>query len=146
MDVTLSIYLIVGVVAWASAQLAKYLIKSLRTKNFRQVNLLYLSGDMPSAHTATVVAMTTVIGLVDGIDSGLFALAAIFSAVVMYDAVMVRRSSGEQGAALLAYFKEIKRKVVAPRVAKGHTPLEVLVGALWGFSVACVVFFATTNQ
>ncbi len=146
MDVTLSIYLIVGAVAWASAQIAKYLIKSIRTKSFRQMNLLYLSGDMPSAHTATVIAMTTVIGLVDGFGSGLFALAAIFSAVVMYDAVMVRRSSGEQGAALLAYFTEIKRKGVPPRVAKGHTPLEVFVGALWGISVALVVFFATVNQ
>ncbi len=146
MDVTLSIYLIVGVVAWASAQLAKYLIKSVKSKSFTQLNLLYLSGDMPSAHTATVIAMTTVIGLVDGFDGGLFALAAIFSAVVMYDAVMVRRSSGEQGAALIAYFTEIKRKAIAPRIAKGHTPLEVLVGAVWGIGVALVVFFATTNQ
>lgn len=146
MEVAVSIYLVVGIVAWMSAQFAKYLIKSYKAKSLRQVNLLYLSGDMPSAHTATVIAMTTVIGLVDGFDSGLFALAAIFSAVVMYDAVMVRRSSGEQGAALLAYFTEIKRKVVPPRVAKGHTPLEVLVGAFWGIGVALVVFFATTIQ
>lgn len=145
MDVAISIYLVVGIVAWSSAQLAKYLIKSFRTKSLRQVNLLYLSGDMPSAHTATVIAMTTVIGLVDGFGSGLFALAAIFSAVVMYDAVMVRRSSGEQGAALLAYFAEIKRKGALPRVSKGHTPLEVAVGAVWGVGVALVVFFATTT-
>lgn len=145
MELSLSIYLVVGAVAWATAQVAKYVIKSIRTKSFSQVNLLYLSGDMPSAHTATVIAMTTIIGLVDGLDSGLFALAAIFSAVVMYDAVMVRRSSGEQGAALIAYFTEIKRKAIAPRVAKGHTPLEVFVGACWGIGVALVVFFATVN-
>ena len=146
MDVSPSIYLIVGVVAWATSQLAKYFIKSIRTRSFTQFNLLYLSGDMPSAHTATVIAMATIIGLVDGVGSGLFALAAIFSAIVMYDAVMVRRSSGEQGAALIAYFTEIKRKAIAPRVSKGHTPLEVLIGAFWGIGVALVVFFATTNQ
>jgi len=146
MEAGLSIYLVAGVIAWLSAQLAKYVIASLRAKRFSAVKLLYLSGDMPSAHTATVVAITTMIGLVDGFDSGLFALAAIFSAVVMYDAVMVRRSSGEQGAALLAYFTEIKRKIVAPRVAKGHTPLEVIVGTIWGISVALVVFFATANS
>lgn len=146
MEAGLSIYLVAGIIAWASAQLAKYVIASVKAKSFSTIKPLYLSGDMPSAHTATVVAITTMIGLVDGVGSGLFALAVISSAVIMYDAMTVRRSSGEQGAVLLAYFTEIKRKIVAPRVAKGHTPLEVIVGMIWGISVAFVVFFATANS
>ena len=44
----------------------------------------------------------------------------------MYDAVMVRRSSGEQGTAIQELIKELKSKVIIPRAAKGHTPEEVL--------------------
>jgi len=98
---------------------------------------------MPSAHTATAFALLTVIGLKDGLQSGLFGLAALFTAVVMYDAIMVRRSSGEQGVALQQLLKEMKSLAVMPRAAKGHTPLEVLVGALVGGAVGLVVFFAT---
>jgi acid phosphatase family membrane protein YuiD len=144
MDLAVSVYLLVGVVAWASAQLTKYIVASIKAKSLRQVNQLFLSGNMPSAHSATVLSVATMIGLVDGFGSGLFALAATFAAVVMYDAVMVRRSSGEQGAALVAYFTQIKSKILPPRVAKGHSPLEVLVGALFGICVALIVFFATT--
>lgn len=91
---------------------------------------------MPSAHSATVIALLTVIGGIEGVGSALFALAALFSAIVMYDAVMVRRSSGEQGEALLALLAGQKKPLVRlPRVAKGHTPLEVVVGAVVGFLV-----------
>lgn len=143
MDFSLSPYLLAGALAWVTAQLLKYIFASIKSRSPRQLRQLYLSGNMPSAHSATVVAITTMIGLIDGVGGGLFALAVIFSAVVMYDAVMVRRSSGEQGAAILAYFKEIKTKIVPPRVAKGHTPLEVIAGTALGVVIAIVVFLAT---
>lgn len=143
MEFVLSPYIIAGISAWLVAQLLKYIVASIKSRSPRHLRQLYLSGNMPSAHSATVVAIATMIAFIDGVDSGLFALAAIFAAVVMYDAVMVRRSSGEQGAALLAYFKEIKTKIVPPRVAKGHTPLEVLAGSGLGLMVAIVVFLAT---
>lgn len=68
-------------------------IKTHTLKHFRE---LYISGNMPSAHSATTMSLTTLIGLSEGIDSVIFALAAL-AAVVMYDALMVRRSVGEQG-------------------------------------------------
>ncbi len=102
-----------------------------------------MSGGMPSAHSATVVAMTTIIGLKDGIDSGLFGLAVLFSLIVMYDAMKVRRSSGEQGLAIHALIKESKSKVKLPRVAKGHSPLEVVFGVILGLVIGVVVFLAT---
>ena len=145
MDLAVSPYILAGVIAWLLAQGTKYIVASIKARNARQFRQLYLSGNMPSAHSATVLAVVTVIGLIDGFNSAVFGLGAIFAAVVMYDAVMVRRSSGEQGAALLAYFTEIKSKITPPRVAKGHTPLEVLVGALLGILIGVVVFLATAN-
>ncbi len=98
---------------------------------------------MPSAHSATVVAVTTIIGLEEGFSSAIFGLAVTFAGVVMYDAVMVRRSVGEQGASIQQLIKESKSKVKLPRAAKGHTPLEVLVGSVLGVIIGVVVFIAT---
>lgn len=137
----LSPYLVAVVVGWVAAQGSKYLIEVGKTRSLASFRQLYLSGNMPSSHSATTVALMTVVGLRDGVDSAVFGIAALFAAIVMYDAVMVRRSSGEQGAAVRALIKEQKSRVPLPRAAKGHEPLEVAVGALLGLSVGFVVFF-----
>lgn len=140
--VVISAYLIAAVVAWIVAQGLKYVLASIKSRTFNK-RQLYLSGGMPSAHSASVVALLVVIGLHDGIETPLFALAALFAGIVMYDAVMVRRSSGEQGESLTQLIKETKSSVRIPRAARGHTPLEVIVGAFIGFVIGLVVFFAT---
>ena len=100
---------------------------------------------MPSAHSATVVSMATIIGLTEGLDSALFGLSLMMAGVVMYDAIMMRRSVGEQGIAIQELIKATKNsgRVVIPRSAKGHTPLEVLVGAVIGIVIGYVVFITT---
>lgn len=141
---SISPYLIAAIAAWVVAQGLKYVISSIKSKNLSSnKRQLYLSGGMPSAHSATVIALLVVIGFADGVDSALFGVAALFAAIVMYDAVMVRRSSGEQGAAVIALIREQKSKVPLPRAAKGHSPIEVLVGALIGAIVGLVVFLAS---
>ena len=141
MTLAISQYLIAAVIAWVVAQGLKYIISSIKSKNLSSnKRQLYLSGGMPSAHSATVVALLVVIGLHDGVGSAVFGVAALFAAVVMYDAVMVRRSSGEQGAAIVAIIREQSSKVALPRTAKGHSPTEVLVGALIGAIVGLVVY------
>jgi len=139
----ISPYLIAIIVTWPIAQGAKYIALSLKHRRFNHIRQLYLSGNMPSAHSATVMALTVVVALRDGIDSGIFAVAALFAAIVMYDAMMVRRSSGEQGLAIQALIKERKSIVALPRAAKGHTPAEVVGGAVLGAVVGLVVFLVT---
>ena len=142
---SISPYIIAVISAWIIAQGLKYVLSSIRNKSFkRNVRQLYLSGNMPSAHSATVIALLTVIGVKDGIDTAIFAIATLFSSIVMYDAMMVRRSSGEQGKALTELIKENNSKIRLPRVAKGHSPIEVLVGAIIGVAVGCVVIFITS--
>lgn len=139
----ISAYLIAALVGWIVAQGAKYLIAVARSRSAREFRSLYISGGMPSAHSATVVAVATVVALKDGIESGLFGVAALLAAIVMYDAVMVRRSSGKQGDILAQLLLDTKSKIIAPRFAKGHEPAEVLVGAALGVVIGCIVFFAT---
>lgn len=141
----LSAYLIAGALGFLVAQGLKYLISSITNRSTKGVRQLYLSGGMPSAHSATVIAVLVAIGALDGVNTAVFGVATLFAAIVMYDAVMVRRSSGEQGVALTALIKEQKSQVRLPRVAKGHTPSEVAVGALIGLIVGLsVVFFTNT--
>lgn len=144
MDLTLSPYLIAPLAAWIIAQGAKYLLIAAKHRSFDHVRQLYLSGNMPSAHSATVVSLATIVLFKDGFESGLFALAALLAAVVMYDSVMVRRSVGEQGAAIHALIRaQTKSSIRLPRAAKGHEPLEVVAGAVVGVAIGVVVFLTT---
>lgn len=137
-------YLIAAMLGWMTAQGAKYLLMVIKHKSFDHLRQLYLSGNMPSAHSATTMSLATYIGLADGISSSIFALAILFAAVVMYDAMVLRRSVGEQGKSLTELIKKSPSTGVRlPRVAKGHEPLEVLVGAACGVAVGAIVYLAT---
>ena len=137
-------YIIAIIAGWVIAQGVKYVLVAIKNRNFDHFRQLYLSGNMPSAHSATSVALCVMVGLRDGTGSALFAIAALLAGIVMYDAVMVRRSSGEQGIAIHALIALAKNKDIAlPRAARGHTPLEVAVGALLGMIIGLVVFLAT---
>jgi acid phosphatase family membrane protein YuiD len=123
------------VLAWVLAQVSKPLIHYVHS---RRVNLRYLftAGGMPSSHSAVVVALATAIGLEAGLSSIPFALAAVFAAVVMYDAAGVRRAVSLQARVLNRMLAEI---VEAQRFNErrlreliGHTPFEVFVGAMLG--------------
>ena len=146
MDALLSPYLIAPALAWLVAQGLKYLIASIKGRHFSSLRQMYLSGSMPSAHSASVIALLMVVGLRDGTGSAVFGIAALFAAVVMYDAVMVRRSSGEQGTALRWLFHKLQLTPESPfRTAKGHTPKEVIGGAIVGIAVGMFVFFALVH-
>ncbi len=134
-------YLLAIVLAWIVAQGTKFLINSVKGRWVIDYRQLYTSGSMPSSHSASVIALMSVIGLRDGVDTAVFGLVTLFAAIVMYDAFMVRRSTGEQGEAIQALIKEQKSGVRLPRAAKGHEPLEVAVGALIGLAVGLGVFF-----
>lgn len=139
-------YILAAAVSWVVAQGMKYIFASMKGKKLGSMRQLYLSGGMPSAHSASVIALLVVIGFKYGIDSAIFGLALLFAAVVMYDAIMVRRSSGEQGIALRWLFHDLKLTPAAPfRTAKGHTPREVLGGMVVGLAVGYVVYFATLS-
>ena len=136
-------YLAAIVSALVLAQALKYVILVLRKQKVDPLRQMYSSGNIPSAHSASVVALLTIVGLIDGVESGLFGITLLFSVIVMYDAVMVRRSVGEQGKALHLLIRTMDKTGVLPRAALGHTPLELVAGALLGAAIGLVVFFAT---
>ncbi len=142
-SVLMSPYLITILFAWLGAHIVKYIISTIKNEKQTIRSYLFVSGGMPSAHSAAVVAMATIIGLKDGVGSGLFGLAVLFAVIVMYDAMKVRRASGEQGVAIHKLIKDLNIKIKLPKVAKGHSPLEVAMGALLGATIGFVVFLST---
>lgn len=148
--------LCVALIAWATAQVLKTILNFVVTKKFRAERLIG-AGGMPSSHTALVCSMTVAVSKLTGMNSPEFAIAFIIAAVVMYDAMGVRRAAGEQAKVLNKIVfqwgdvvkkdspeKESSKKAdsseeLAKKELKeflGHTPLEVLGGALLGILIA----------
>ena len=104
------------------------------------VERLVGAGGMPSSHTALVVSLAAGIALREGLDSDLFAVAVVLAGIVMYDAAGVRRAAGKQAKVINKLVREmrVEHKVRDTRLKEllGHTPLEVLGGAVHGILVA----------
>ena len=103
----------------------------------------YLSttGGMPSSHSAGVCALTTSVGLIAGFNSVMFAVSGGYALVVMHDAAGVRKNAGDMAKILNKmiqdfYKSDLKTKSEQLKELLGHTPKEVIVGALLGVCIA----------
>jgi uncharacterized protein len=131
--------LIAGVVI---AQSLKFLITSNHQK-FNLKNYAAYSG-MPSGHSAMVISLATIIGLKEGFDSAIFAFSVIFSIIIIRDALGIRRYLGQHGRILNILVKDLKDDSFLdekyPHLLEriGHTPAQVLVGAIIGFLTSLI--------
>ncbi len=138
--------LTVAIFSWFAAQVAKTIINYALVGKL-ELERLYGAGGMPSAHSAFVCSAFMATSKSEGVSSPLFAIAFILASVVMYDAMGVRHETGKQAKVLnqllddwlddeenevLNNVKKLKEKV-------GHTPLEVLSGALLGILIAILI-------
>jgi uncharacterized protein len=136
-------YLIYPILAFGIAQGSKVLIKSIRNKRFRWKDIFAYS-DMPSGHTATVTALSTVVGLRTGVFSADFAIAFVLMTIVITDAIGLRNYLGQHGKTLNILVKDLREDDFLddyyPKLLEriGHTPLQVLIGALIGVGVSLI--------
>ena len=133
----------IALCAWFVAQVLKIIIELLRKRRLN-LRLIMSSGGMPSSHSSFVTAVTTVIGLTEGFDSPIFALGAIVSLIVMYDASGVRRAAGNQAKVINDILASIESSgVMLDKKLKevlGHTPLEVAAGGTLGVVIALLLY------
>lgn len=107
-----------------------------------QISRIFTSGGMPSSHSSFVTSLSTLVGMEYGFNSTEFAVVAVFSMIIMYDASGVRRAVGKQAVILnqivddLQHKKHIEQKKLKELV--GHTPVEVFFGAILGIITALV--------
>lgn len=129
--------IITAVLGWFVAQLLKVIIVSMKLKKI-DFSRMVGSGGMPSSHSAFVVALATRIGCLKGFDSVEFAIAFCFALVVMYDAAGVRRAAGKQAEILNKIIDDLTHNKLKQEKLKeliGHTPIEVLAGAILGLII-----------
>jgi acid phosphatase family membrane protein YuiD len=141
----MSTVLLASICAWAAAQLLKVFTALIRKQQI-DLRLFVSTGGMPSSHSAMVCALATSVAIVQGFNSVAFGIAAILAMVVMYDAASVRRWVGRQSVVLNRIVKEIRfRRPLAElerdlREFIGHTPFEVIIGAVLGITIAWLWF------
>ena len=133
----------VSLFACFSAQLLKMLIPLAITRKATPA-LLFTTGGMPSSHSALVCALATAAGLQYGMQSMFFALALMFAVVVMHDAAGVRRAAGKQAEVINMLVERLDSQGITLdaklKELLGHSPIEVVAGALWGVLIATVTF------
>lgn len=131
-----------AVMGWLIAQVLKVIIYAIINREFK-VERFVGSGGMPSSHSATVCALVTATILEYGTSSFEFAIAGVFAIIVMYDARGVRLETGKQAEAINQLFELLIDQEVEPVVKLkelvGHTPLQVIAGAVLGVLVALIM-------
>lgn len=127
---------------WLVAQVIKTILHFILVKEFRAERLVG-SGGMPSSHSATVCALATAVYYDFGAAGFEFAVSLLVAIIVMYDAMGVRRETGIQAKILndiLRTFEDMGRSEISAhdklKEFVGHTPLQVLIGALLGILTA----------
>lgn len=131
-----------AVIGWATAQALKVILTLIIYKKLDFTRLTG-SGGMPSSHSAFVVSLTMAIGFTSGFNSAAFAICAVMSFVVMYDAAGVRRSAGQQAAILnklVETWGKEDKSLTEKKLKEllGHTPVEVIAGAILGIIIAII--------
>ena len=135
--------LTVSLLAWFVAQVLKTIINFILLGKF-QLERMWGDGGMPSAHSATVCAMVIATARSEGINSAIFAVAAVVAILTMHDAMGVRRETGEQAKVLnkmIEQWIDVTEKNspflqnMHLKEMVGHTPLQVLAGFLVGVLV-----------
>jgi len=139
------IYLICPIVAFILAQGTKVFLRSFKHKmTWRDI---FAYSDMPSGHTAVVVALVTILALERGLASAEFAVAFVFATIVIVDAIGLRNYLGQHGKTLNILVKDLKEDEFLdnyyPKLLEhiGHTPLQVLIGGLVGVITSLIGFF-----
>ncbi|QCR33360.1 divergent PAP2 family protein [Lysinibacillus sp. SGAir0095] len=132
------------------AQFVKVPIHLIATKKL-DWSLMTSTGGMPSSHSAAVTSLATAVGFETGLDSPIFAVAAMFACIVMYDATGVRYQAGQHAVIinrirneLTVFFNEVKHwpeknedeKIKELKTLLGHKPSEVFMGAITGILIA----------
>lgn len=128
--------LIAPFVGWLVAQFIKFVL-TLRKDGIKLSDAIQ-SGGMPSSHSAFMSSLTAAVGVSEGINSVAFAISVAVTAIIMYDAIGVRRTTGEQTIAIRALAIKTKIEMKDLHDARGHSFVEVVAGMCVGI-VAGVV-------
>jgi hypothetical protein len=133
-----------SLLAWFFAQLLKVLGSFKDGFNKEDLKKFVSTGGFPSSHSATVAALATSCGLIFGLSSAYFAIAAVLAVIVIYDAFTLRREAGRQAQVLNQIIEDLyNKKGLQAKYLKeliGHSRIEAFFGLVLGILVAIVLY------
>lgn len=150
--------IVVGLASFLTAQIIKTVIYAIKFKTFNPERITG-AGGMPSSHSALVISVMIYTLRLYGMKSSEFAFAMLIAGIVIYDALSVRYNAGLHAKELNKLRKivdelddEISQlsggdedpaidELVSQKQLQeflGHTPIEVIAGALLGIIMAMV--------
>lgn len=133
----------VAVLSWFVAQFLKVVVVLLQDHRL-DLSQFWASGGMPSSHSSFVMAVTWSMGMTYGFNSPYFTICMVFGFIVMYDAANVRLESGKQAVVINRIIEALENKDLNPeerlKEILGHTPLQVIAGAILGVMIAMLCF------
>ena len=138
-------FIITAISSWLVAQVLKLIIHTIVYKKF-DITRLFGDGGMPSGHSATVCSLAVICGLVCGTGSIEFAISVILAVIVCHDAMGVRLETGKQAVLLNEIIESFnilateKLPEVKLKEFVGHTPIQVISGALLGIINAIIMY------
>lgn len=136
--------LIIALLAQVSAQAFKVVLYSLTERRFAWDRFFFFGG-VTSGHTAFVTGAAAAFGLQRGVTSDVFAVAVVFGAIVVYDAMRLR--------GIIQRHAEVLNLLLAPRQDAGlssekplpehigHSAFEIVAGIAWGIAWAVALTF-----
>lgn len=134
--------LTIALVTLFSAQILKFVGTWVVAKRVDFTRLTGMGG-MPSAHAASVSALSTCVGLENGWDSPLFGVVAFISLLIIYDATGIRQAASRQAQLLNQMLEDLKTQhtIRGERLVErlGHTYAEVFVGTAYGIAMALML-------
>ena len=134
-----------AIISWLVAQVLKTITHAIVYKKLDFKRLLG-DGGMPSCHSAVVTSTALSIGMIEGFNTSIFALALVFAIVVMHDASGVRLETGKQALVIKnisQIIEELSNTHIDDEKLKefvGHTHLQVFMGAITGIVVTLLYF------
>jgi len=139
--------LMAALISMIVAQVIKVPLNLIWSKSW-DVARAFSTGGMPSSHSAAVASLTAAIGISEGLDSSTFAVAALLSAITMYDAAGIRRHAGLHASFLNrlvksspSLLKDSGSTATELKELLGHRPTEVFAGAVFGIAASIVIYY-----
>jgi len=133
-----------AIFSWMMAQGLKPFTHYFSTKEWKW-STLFQDGGMPSAHSAFICCIATGVGIHEGFDSLLFALALAFAIIITHDAMGVRRETGVQARVINQLMQDMfsEQYIDFSKLKEmiGHEPSEVLTGSILGIAIAVIGSF-----
>lgn len=123
------------------SQLLKLIIEAIKG-NFSWKNFDKYGG-MPSSHTAFVTSLVAVMGYTQGLNSAAFTISFILAALVIRDAIGIRRYLSNHSKIINLLIEKLpdKKEIQFPHIEErlGHTHFQVINGFAFGFILTMIL-------